>query len=75
MSDKDKGHPPLLMKIDQKVEDDPCVLAIQVSSWFIGQKDRRRIGETPRDGDALAFSAGKFGREMIDSLLEPDSLQ
>ena len=51
------------------------VFAVEIAGWFIGQEQRRPIGQAAGDGDALAFAAGKFGGEMIESMLEADQLQ
>src|SRR2546423_5545153 len=63
------------MKIAEKIEDEDGIFAVQISGGFVGQKDRRRIGETARDRDALAFAAGKFRGKMIQALLEANQFQ
>src|SRR5256885_1009316 len=75
VSDQDKSHLPLAVKIGQQIENEDCVFGIEISGRFVREKDGRRVRETPGDGDALAFAAGKFGRKMIYSRLEADGLQ
>src|SRR5436190_2899106 len=58
--DQDKRHAPFAVKIAQEIENVDRVFAIEVSGRFVCEKNRRRVRETPGDGNALAFAAGKF---------------
>ena len=75
MGDEDERHSTVGVKRPEQVEDLVSAFTIQIAGWLVGQKHRRRIGQAASDGDALAFSAGKFGRIMIHSLFESNGLQ
>jgi hypothetical protein len=46
------------------------IFAVEITGWFIRKEQRWPISETPRNGDALSLAPGKFGREMIEPMLE-----
>ena len=70
MSDEHHGATLLLLQTNNEVENRMSVLAIEITGRFIRKEQRWPISETPRDGDALSLTTGKFGGEMIDSMLE-----
>ncbi len=51
------------------------VFAVEISGWFIRKKKSWPVGQTARDGDALSFTSGKFGRKMIEPILKANELQ
>ncbi len=46
------------------------VFAVEITSRFISQEQRWSISQAARDGNALTLAPGKFGREMIEPMLE-----
>src|SRR5689334_14372875 len=72
VGDKDQRGAPFTVKIDQEIENVDGVFAIQISCRFVGEEDRGRISETPRNRNSLAFPSGKLGREVVGPLLKPD---
>ena len=51
------------------------IFAVEITGRFIREKQRWPVRQTARDGDALTLAAGKFGRKMIESMLEANQLQ
>jgi hypothetical protein len=41
---------------------------IEVAGWLIGEHDRWRIHQSPRDSHPLLLPAGKFTRPMVQPI-------
>ena len=65
----------LAAETHDQVEDQLRVFAVEVARRLVGEQDGRAIGETARDGDALAFSAGELGGKMMQTRFESDRFQ
>ena len=65
---QDQRHVLLAAEAHDQVEDELRVFAVEIARGFVGQQDRRRIGQAAGDGDALAFAAGKLGGKMMQPL-------
>ena len=74
MSDQHHGATLLLLQANDEIENRMSVFAVEITGRFIRQQQRWPVSQTARDGDALSFAAGKFGREMIEPMLEADQL-
>ena len=56
--------------LQQQVEHVPAVRAVQVAGRFVGQNQRRIVGERPRDGDALLLASGQLRRVMVAAIVQ-----
>ena len=45
---------------------------VEVARRFVGQHQRRAVGERARDRDALLLAARQFGGAMVEPLAEPE---
>jgi hypothetical protein len=70
MSDEHHGATLLLLQTNNEVETRMSIVTVKVTGRFVREEQRWPISETPRDGDALSLAAGKFGGEVIESMLE-----
>ena len=75
MSDEHHGATLLLLQADKEFQNRMSIFAIEITGRFISQEQRWPISQTARDGDALALTPGKFGREMIEPILKANELQ
>ena len=60
----DPGKTAILIELGNEslaehIGDNLAVVAIEVSGWLVGQQHSRFVGQSPSDGDALLFTAGK----------------
>jgi hypothetical protein len=63
------------VKFAEEIEDLAAGLRIEVSGRLVGEEERRLVDECPRDGDALALTAGQLVRLMAHPILETDGDQ
>src|SRR4029079_1159600 len=61
-----------LIQIFEKRHNLIASFRIEISGRFIGQDDGWIVYQSPRDGDALALTAGKLVRLMIQTITESD---
>ena len=62
------------LRIDLAQEQENGVLCtvVQISCRFVGQQDKRVVGQCPGNGDALLFTTGEFVRKRRGLRAQPD---
>lgn len=71
--DEQKRGVLLAANIDDELHNRFARAFVEISRRFIRENQRRAIDERTRDGDALAFAAGKLGRQVRHAFGEPDA--
>ena len=64
--------PRRLHELHERLENVIGGVRIEVSGRLVREQHPRRIGHGARDGDALLFAAGQFGRPVRDALAETE---
>ncbi len=64
--------PRRLHELHERLEHVIGGVRIEVSGRLVREQHPRRIGHRARDGDALLFAAGQFGRPVRDALAETE---
>ena len=72
VGDQHQRHVPLAVEPDDEIENVVGVFAVEIARGFVGEQHGGAVGKAAGDGDALAFSTGKFGRKMIEAMLQSD---
>jgi methenyltetrahydromethanopterin cyclohydrolase len=74
MGDDDNSGALALVEIRQQTQNLFSTLAVQGAGWFIGQDQRRSIGEGAGHCHALALSAGKLAGQVILAVNQIDEV-
>ena len=75
MGDQHQGHLSAPGGAHDEIENELRVHAVEITGGFIRKEHGRAIGKASSYGDALPFSAGELGREMVEPMLQPDGLE
>jgi len=68
MRDDQQAFSALVRKIQQKIDNPGPSFRIEITGRFIGKNNVRIVDQRACDCDALLFTAGKFGRQMLHSV-------
>ena len=50
-------------------------LRVEIAGRLVGEEHARRVGDRPRDGDALLLAARQFGGAMVEALGEAEEIE
>src|SRR5208283_5742816 len=75
MGYNDHSYAMLCVEIGQYFDYFFARLGIEVAGGLVGQNQRWIFHDSPGDGDALAFAAGKLDRAMLHALAQPHCRQ
>ena len=70
--DDDDRHTEATVKVAEEFEHHPGANRIKLACRFVGQEQRRVVGERNRDGDALLFAARHLYRAVVHAVGEPN---
>lgn len=70
---KEQGGVLLAANIDDELHNRFARALVEVARRLVCENQRRAIDERARDGNALAFAAGKFRRQVRHAIGEPDT--
>src|SRR5437879_2410544 len=59
----------------KQLEDEPPVRGIEVPGGLVCENDRRIVGQSTRERDALLLAAGKLRRVMVPPAGQPDFVE
>jgi len=68
----DDGLTEVLVQTPKHFEDDFGVFGVEVSRGLVGKEDLGLIDDGAGDRDALLFTAGKFGRAVIQPFFDAE---
>jgi hypothetical protein len=75
MGHHDNGHTVLDRKLGEQIGNGGSRLIIEVARGFIGQHERRFVGQGPSDGDALPFATAHLMGAVLGSIAQSDYLE
>jgi hypothetical protein len=71
----DDDRLPFGMQLAEERQDLDRRLAIEISSWFVGEQNRRVVQDRARNRDALPLTAGQLIRSVINTLRQTHAVE
>ena len=71
--DDDGGS--IVVQPSKKRDDLGAGMSVELARRFVGEEERRIVGESARDRDPLLLSAGQLGRTMVRALAQTDLVE
>src|SRR5260370_36302589 len=75
VGDHHDGLAKIFVQLPEHLEDDFCVLRMQLSGGLVAEKNLRRVDDCAGDSDALLLAAGKFRRFVMKAPCQAEHLR